>query len=87
MKDIKETLELLDSLGMLAVAGKKIAADGKISVDDLTTLISLSAKLDDLVKGFSGLKEVVEEVKDLDESEVVQIIGKIYQITKDINEA
>ena len=84
---IKEIKELLEALSLLAVTGKKIAADGKISVDDISHLISLSAQLDVLVEGVKDIDKALDEAKNLDQAEVLEIIGKLYDITKKINEA
>lgn len=83
---IKELMELLDALGILGVAGKKIAKDG-IGVDDLAHVIELGSKLEQILDGFKGLKKIGEEIKDIEQDELLQIIGKVYSLVDKINEA
>lgn len=80
-KSIKETLEMLDGLGAVAVAVKKIAADGKVNASDLAHVIDLAKKVDVLAAAVDGAGEIVEELKDLDEMEVMTILAKLYEIS------
>lgn len=83
---IKQTLELLVALEILAVAGKKITQDG-INLSSLQHLMALSSDLDKIVDGFKDVNEIPKELGDLDEAEVMQIIAKLYSISKAISEA
>lgn len=85
--DIKESKELLDGLKLLAKAGKKIAADGKVGLDDLSHLIDLSKDLDKLVASFKGLDKLDDELKDLDEAEIMELVSKMFSIFKEIKES
>ena len=85
-KSIKETLELLEGLGEVAVAAKKIAKDGKVNADDLKVLMDLALNAEKLSSAVSGVSEVPSELKDLDESEVMEIIKTIYLISAKVNE-
>jgi len=80
--NIKETLELLNALQIAGVAVAKIAKDGKVNAEDLPVLLSLSMDFSKLVDGFSGAGEIPEELKDLDEAEVMAIISKLFVIGK-----
>ena len=84
-KSIKETLELLKALGLVAVTVKKIAADGKVNVDDLSSLIELGSKMSVLADGVSGAGDIISELKDLDQAEVLAIINELYKISGEIN--
>lgn len=84
MKTIAETLELLNGLEISAVAIAKIAKDKKVNAEDLPTLVELASEFEALVKAFSDLQEVPEELKDLDESEIIAIITKVYSIGKKV---
>lgn len=75
---IKETLELLESMEALAVAGAKIAKDGKLSPADLTVIYDLLLKSSSISEGFKGIKELPAEMKDLDASEIEAIISKTF---------
>lgn len=83
---IKETKELLEALGEIAVTVKKVAKDG-IKVDDISHLVALAQKMDVIVDGAKGADEIPKELKDLDQTEVLEIIGQIYQISDSINKA
>lgn len=82
--NVKETLELLEALGELGKVGKAIAKDG-IGAEDLVQLGALAANFNTLVEGFTGMEKLAEELKDLDESEVLEIIGSIYAQAEKIN--
>lgn len=85
-ESIKETLELLESLEVLAVAGAKIAKDGKLSPSDLTVIYDLLMKSSKLSDGFKGLKQLPNEVKGLDAQEIEQIISKTFVIINAVKE-
>jgi hypothetical protein len=85
--EIKETKELLEGLGKVAVAAKKIAANGKIDASDLIVLIDLAKDIDALSESVKGVKEIPSELKDLDQAEVLEIIAKLYSISEDISKA
>lgn len=84
-KSIKETKELLAGLGKVAVAAKKIAADGKVNASDLVTLMDLIKDVSVISEGLKGAGEIPAELKDLDEVEVLEIIACIYKISDEIN--
>lgn len=82
--DIKETKELLVALELAAKAIAKVSKDKKVSAEDLPVLIELASEFEKIVSGFSGLSAIPEELKDLDEAEVIAIISQIYTIGKSI---
>ena len=86
IKGVKETVELLEGMGAAAALIKKIAKDG-LSVSDLVYLKELSDSLPEFKAAVEGADEIPAELKELDESEVLQIIGTIYSQAKKINEA
>ncbi len=83
-KTIAETLELLNGLEIAAKAIAKISKDKKVNAEDLPTLVELASEFETLVKAFSNLEEVPQELKDLDEAEVIAIITKVYSIGKSV---
>ncbi len=84
--DIKNTLEVLDAVELLAVQGKKIAKDG-ISLADLPEAIELVKHVDVIVAAVEDAKEVVDEAKDLDQAELIQIGSRVVALVKAIKEA
>jgi hypothetical protein len=86
MNGIKETLELLDSLEIIAVAGAKIAKDGKLSPSDLTIVYDLLLKSPKIAEGFKGINKLSAEIKDLDAEEIESIISKTFVIINSVKE-
>lgn len=78
---IKESKELLEGVELLAVSAKKIAKDG-VSLADLPEAIELLKKLDVLVEAFKGLSNVDEEIKDLDQAELIELGSKVFSLVK-----
>lgn len=80
MKSIKETLELVSMLG--AIASKLITAlkDGKISLMESLSLLSLVGTLR---TGFQGISEVRAEMADLDTTERAELSSAINQALTD----
>jgi len=84
--DIKETKEFIGALGILGVAAKRIAKDG-INASDIAEIVSLAQKFKELSEGFKGLDIMLEELKSLDQAEVLAIIGELYAQADAINKA
>jgi len=80
MATVKETLELLDGLKVLAVTGGDIFADGKINLADLPKLKTLATNYGTLKEAVVGIQDVDDELKDLDSEEIAQIIAKVAEI-------
>ena len=70
--ELKESLELVAALQLLGVQGVKIAKGG-IGPDDLAHALELAKNSGDIVAGFKGLDQVDDELKDLDDQELVQL--------------
>jgi copper homeostasis protein CutC len=86
-KTIAETLELMEGLKIAAVSMAKIAKDKKVNAEDLVHLVELASEFEVMVKAFNNLSEVPEELKDLDENEIVSLITKIYSIGNEVKKA
>jgi hypothetical protein len=84
--DTKETTELLEVMGTAAALIKKIAKDG-VNAADLIHIKDLADLLEPMKEAIEGIKDVPAELKDLDEAEVLGLIGTIYNQAKKINEA
>lgn len=85
-KGIKETLELLDGLKLIAGTVDEVLEDGKINLADLPKLLPLLTQVKVLVESVKGIDGVIGEVKDLDESEIVLLGGKVWEIIKEIKD-
>jgi hypothetical protein len=77
---IKETMEVLAGIEVLAMAGKSVMADGKIDLSDAQVLFALLAKQADLMAAFDGAAGVVEEMKDLDGEEFMAIGKRVVDM-------
>lgn len=84
--DLKNTLEIVESIKILAVAGKKISKDG-ITLADIPEAVELLKHIDVFVAAFKDAKEVVGEVKDLDQAELLQLGTALYGVFKEVKEA
>jgi len=84
--DIKNTLEILSAVEVLAIAGAKIAKDKKVGMDDLPAAIELAKKFDLVLEAIKDIDQIDEEVKDLDESELIALVSKVLMISKSIKE-
>ena len=50
-------------------------------------LLDLVKEHELLIAAFKDVKEVDEEVKDLDQAEIVELINAVFKMAKDIKEA
>jgi len=84
---LKETMEGLEAIEILAVGGAKVFADGKIRTDDIVTLVDVAKKSDTILEGVKDIDMSIEELKDLDQEEVVKIIFKVMEMIKAVKAA
>lgn len=82
---VKELMELLDAIKILTASGMKIAIDFDIN-KLISELVALGMQFAVLKEAFTGLKQIVVEVKDLDQEEVVAIVNKIFEIINVVKE-
>jgi len=83
---LKETLELLDGVKLLAVAGKKVGKDG-IDLSDLQHLVGLAKDFAVLAAAVEGADGALAELKALDEAETIQLIAAVFGLVKAVKEA
>lgn len=79
-QSIKELLELLEGMKLLALDGKKVLADGKVNLADIPVAMELLGQLDVLGAAVRGADQIPSEVKDLSLEEAQQIIAKVLEI-------
>jgi len=85
-KGIKELLEALDAVRVIAVTGAAIAEDG-LEVEDIQDLIDGVKKLDVLKAGWEGKEDIVLEAKDLDGVEVGLVVSRLVKLVNDTRKA
>lgn len=86
-KSTKEIKELVHGLKLVGLAAKKITKDGKIGLDDLVHLVDLVKESDKLVAAVSGVGDLDDEAKNLDQAEIMELIALLYGAAKEIKEA
>ena len=86
MADIKETLELLEGVKLIAVTGGAVFADGKVNLADIPKLGALVKNFSTLKEAFAGVEELKTEITDLDAAEVSQIAAKAMEIVKAVKD-
>lgn len=93
---IKETLEALDAMGEASVTGKKVvmavkeALKNGFGAEDIAILSKLFDAMPDMDVINAGIKDadkIAEEAKDLDQQEIIQLVGSIYANADKFNKA
>lgn len=79
-RGIKELVELLEGLEVLASAAGAVLEDGKVRLNDVSVVIDLGSKFQVLADAVGGLSDVPKEAKDLSEEEVKQLVSKVYDV-------
>ena len=86
MKDVKNIIEVLEAVKVIGVPAKQALKDG-VDASDLPKLLEVVKKYQVLVDAIDGVGEVVEEAKDIDSQEAVQVVLKAFEVVKSIKEA
>lgn len=79
--------KIVDSIGYVVVAAKKISSDKKVNLEDLPAAMELLMKAPEIVNSFKELGDAFQEIKDVDVAEVVSLIQKIDAKIKEIEKA
>lgn len=83
---IKETLEILASIELCSVAGIEIAKGG-LGAEDIAPALELVKKSDVIIEGVKGLDLIDDEIKDLDQAELLQLGAAAFNMVKKIASA
>ena len=83
---VKEIKEVFKGLELLGVAGKKISKDG-IGLEDLSHLLEVAKDFDILEEAVKGIKDIPAEFKDLNKVEVMELVGLVFSLIKNIKNA
>lgn len=76
---IKEVKEVLLGLSAIAEFAGKVMKDGKVDAADIQHLVSLGLAFPVLEDAAKDLEKAKEELKDLDQAEVIELLGLIYE--------
>ncbi len=85
-KEIKEIIELIDGLEVLAIFGAKVAADGKVNHKDLPIILEFTKKINSLLSAFNDVPEIIKEIEDIDRLEIVILIKKLLDVARSIKD-
>ena len=83
-REIKEIIELVDGLEVIAIFGAKVVADGKVNHQDLPIIIEFMNKIKSLFSAFDDVSEIVKEIEDLDRAEMIVLLKKLLYIARNI---
>ena len=84
--DVKNILEVLEGVKVIAVPMKAALKDG-LSADDLPKMLEILESYKVLVEAVAGVGDIVDEVKDIDAAEATLIAAKVIDLIKSIKEA
>jgi len=82
--NIQASLEVLNAVEVLGVSAKKIAKDG-VNISDLPEAVELLKHVGEFVQAAKDAHLVGEELKDVDQAELIQLGSKVYEIIKAIS--
>ena len=85
--EVKNILEVLEGIKVIAVPVKKVLEDGKVNLEDLPHLMSVLKEHQKLIDAIAGVKDIPAEVKDIDAGEAALIAGKVMEVIKAVKEA
>lgn len=84
---IEELKEAIEAMKDLAVVGAKVAGDKKVSLGDIKYVQDLVKEYDDIKAGVTGLDKVKDEIKDIDGTEVAELLVILNNAVKDVKTA
>lgn len=84
---INETMEVIKGLDLVADIAAAVFANGKIDGGDFLVVAAKLKELDVIVDAIQDADEIGEEIKDLDEAEVMQLGVAAYSLVKKVVEA
>ena len=85
--ELKESLELVAALELAGVTGVKIAKGGLKDPKSLEAALHLLQNAGVIVEGFKGIDQVDDEIKDLDEQELIQLGMAAFGLYKKVRAA
>ena len=85
-KGLKESLELIKALELVGVKGVEIAKGG-LGAEDIPAAIELLKEVNVLIEGVKGVGEIGEEMKDLEQEELIQLGLALFGAYKKIASA
>jgi len=84
--DLKETLEMLKGFDLLLDCGLAIVKDGKVNWKDAATALKLLKQFEVIKDAAKDVSLIPDELKDLDQNEIVIFARELYPIHKKLKE-
>lgn len=81
--DVKNILEVIAAIKLLAISGKEIAKDG-VNIDDLPKALELLKKYEVILNAIDDVELVVDEAKDMDSTEAILVVTALMNAIKEI---
>lgn len=78
-QDVDKLVKLAESFNGLVDVGEKVFEDGKLDFSDLNQVKPLGENLKKLYEAAKAYKEMVEEAKDIDAQEAIQIVSALFK--------
>lgn len=86
--EIKESLELIKAVEIIGIAGKKSFPEGKFTAASaLSASLELIKEIEPVIEGFKGLNKIDEEVKELEQDELIQLGLALFNAYKSVKNA
>lgn len=77
--DIDKLLLLAKTINELVKIGESVMEDGEVNLMDIPELPALAEKLGDIITLVKAGKELIEEGKDIDAMEAVEIVRELLK--------
>ena len=81
---IKNSLEVVKGLELLAEIAEGVFADGRLDGGDFLVIAAKLKQLDIIVDAVQDADEIAKELKDLDEQELIQLGLAAYSLVKKV---
>lgn len=83
---VKNILEVIAAVRLLAVSGKEIAKGG-LNIEDLPKILELLKKYEVIIDSIDDIELMIDEAKDMDATEAVVVVTALMNAIKSIKEA
>jgi hypothetical protein len=87
MTGIKESLEFVKGIELVGVVTKKVTADGKVNGEDIKHGLEIVTNAQVLIEAVKDIDLIDDEMKDLDEAELIQLGTATFMAIKAIKNA
>jgi hypothetical protein len=82
--DLKESLEMLSGISLILGTVESVLEDGKINLADAPKALELLKSYNKIIEAAKGVKLIPAELKDLDQTEMVQLASALFPLLKQL---